>query len=208
MNSQSSDAAVVATPTACLESNNASIDNAVDDAAFAKPAVEQPTVNTDSRPTDVAPLSKVRKTQILQQLANFKSKAAANPRQSGQKTGRTLATSEQSNRGQQERQVDMQIWLLHQAMVNKLLAEPARLPALQAKLEQQLAAGQIRHGAYLFWSSAFALLAQPDVAQHELFRAAILSKEPSANKYRRRTVMVGLLTEEERQQALLAPFPE
>ena len=156
----------------------------------------------------MTPLSKVRKTQILQQLANFSSKTTTNARQSGQKTRRNQAASAQSNRGQQERQVDLQIWLLHQAMVNKLLAEPARLPALVAKLEQQLAAGQIRHGAYLFWSSAFALLAQPELAQHELFRAAILSTEPSANKYRRRTFMVGLLTEEERQQALLAPLPE
>lgn len=207
MNSQSSVTATAGT-TSCIESHNASIDDAVDDAALAKPAVEQQTPNTDSMPADVAPLSKVRKTQILQQLANFSSKTTTNARQSGQKSRRNQAASAQSNRGQQERQVDLQIWLLHQAMVNKLLAEPARLPALVAKLEQQLAAGQIRHGAYLFWSSAFALLAQPELAQPELFRAAILSTEPSANKYRRRTFMVGLLTEEERQQALLAPLPE
>ena len=213
MNSQSSVTATAGTTTPCLESHNASIDDAVDYTVLAKPAVEQPTPNTDSMPINVTPLTKVRKTQILQQLANFSSKTTTNARQSGQKTRRNQAASAQSNRGQQERQVDLQIWLLHQAMVNKLLAEPARLPALVAKLEQQLAAGQIRHGAYLFWSSAFALLAQPELAQpelaqHELFRAAILSTEPSANKYRRRTFMVGLLTEEERQQALLAPLPE
>ena len=152
---------------------------------------------------EAVPLSKGRKTQILQQLANFNSKPPANTRKPGQKSRRNQAPSAMSSRGQQERQVDLQIWLLHQAMVNKLIAEPERMPTLTARLEEQLAAGHIRHGAYLFWSSAFALLPQA-----ELFRAAILSPEPSANKYRRRTLMVGLLTEEERQQALLAQLPE
>lgn len=147
-------------------------------------------------------ISKARKSQILQQLNNFNGKTQSHSRKPEQQTRRNQAPSALSSRGQQERQVDLQIWLLHQAMVNKLLAEPTRLPPLVAKLEQQLAAGQIRHGAYLFWSSAFALLAQP-----EQFRAAVLSHEPSANKYRRRTFMVGLLTEEERQQALLGSPP-
>lgn len=153
---------------------------------------------TTARPN----ISKARKNQILQQLNNFNGKTQSHSRKPAQRTRRDQAPSALSSRGQQERQVDLQIWLLHQAMVNKLLAEPTRLPPLVAKLEQQLAAGQIRHGAYLFWSSAFALLAQP-----EQFRAAVLSHEPSATKYRRRTFMVGLLTEEERQHALLGSPP-
>ncbi len=141
-------------------------------------------------------LTSGRKQQILQQLNNFQSPSAS------KKNRKSIYNASASARGQQERQVDLQIWLLHQAMVNKLLAEPELMPALVSKLEEQLASGQIRHGAYLFWSSAFADLPSP-----ALFRAAILSTEPSANKYRRRTLMTGLLSEDERQQALQAPVP-
>jgi hypothetical protein len=163
-------------------------------------------------------LNAVRKQQIMQQLAKFTNPSARTTKATSQSThtnktassksaslrARTPARTPQSSaRGQQERQIDLQIWLLHQAMVHKLLAEPHLVPEYLAKLEQQLAAGQIRHGAYLFWSCAFADFAKPD-----LFRASLLSTDPSAYKYRRRTLLTGLLTEAERQQALLAPLPE
>jgi hypothetical protein len=177
---------------------------------------ETETTNADFK------LNAARKQQIMQQLAKFTNPSAKTTKAKSQSThsntaisksasarsaslrGRTPArTLHTSARGQQERQIDLQIWLLHQAMVNKLLAEPHLVSEYLAKLEQLLAAGQIRHGAYLFWSCAFADFAKPD-----LFRASLLSTEPSAYKYRRRTLLTGLLTEAERQQALLAPLPE
>ena len=132
-------------------------------------------------------LNAVRKQQIMQQLAKFTNSSARTTQATSQSThtnkttssksaslrARTPARTPQSSaRGQQERQIDLQIWLLHQAMVHKLLAEPHLVPEYLAKLEQQLAAGQIRHGAYLFWSCAFADFAKPD-----LFRESLLSTE-------------------------------
>ncbi len=157
---------------------------------------QEPTlaVSASEPPAKQTKLSAARKNQILEKLSAFSPKSPAK---------RSRSTRNTTVRGQQERQLDLQIWLLHQAMVNKLLQHPELMPMLITKLEQQLSAGQIRHSAYLFWSCAFA-----DFAKPELFRASLLSHEPSAYKYRRRTVMTGLLDETERQQALLAPLPE
>lgn len=100
------------------------------------------------------------------------------------------------NRGakaRQQQQLDRQIWLIHQQMVEKLLANPALLPPLQQQLEQTQQQGLLRHSEYLFWHCAFALY--PD---GPAFRAAILSIEPGPTKYRRRTRLQGLLSETER----------
>jgi len=96
-------------------------------------------------------------------------------------------------KGRQQQQIDRQIWLIHQQMVDKLLANPALLPPVQLQLEQAQQQGLLRHSEYLFWHCALALYQEPDA-----FRAALLSLEPGPTKYRRSTRLQGVLTEAER----------
>lgn len=103
-------------------------------------------------------------------------------------------------KGRQQQQIDQQIWLVHQQMVDKLLANPALLPPVQLQLEQAQQQGLLRHSEYLFWHCALALYQEPDA-----FRAALLSLEPGPTKYRRRTRLQGVLTEAERAAWPVAP---
>lgn len=102
-----------------------------------------------------------------------------------------------SSRNQQ--QLDRQIWQLHQAIVEKILQQPAHAGRLLQQLENRYQQGQLRHAQYLFWSSCLLQVDQPD-----LFRQAVLSNQPQAIKYRRRTALTGVLTEHERQTVLFA----
>lgn len=111
-----------------------------------------------------------------------------------------LKTLRQHRRGQQQQLVDQQIWHLHARIIDKLLAEPELFTPLPAKLEQARQQGLLRHSEYLFWHCAFELFCDPTA-----FRSAILSQEPGPCKYRRRTRLVGILTEEERLQVLRPP---
>jgi hypothetical protein len=176
-----------------------------------------------------------------------------------------------SLRARQEQGIDQQIWFLHQAMVEVIIAEPWRITGLLARIEQYYAQGQLRHGAYLFWHSALtsAQLAgviqikaspideamivapqlstplfepeptdiadnpqgpcaplAPDLTSHQsvtknimshegaaMLRSSILALTPQAEKYRRKTMLIGVLTEAQRQAALerarqCAFFPE
>lgn len=100
-------------------------------------------------------------------------------------------------RGQSQQVQDAQILRLHQKIVQKIELEPDLCAKVQQCLEQRLAAGQIRHGEYLYWSCLLL-----EVHQQEQFRQGVLSMEPRICKYRRRTPFVGILTEQERQQIL------
>lgn len=92
---------------------------------------------------------------------------------------------------------DQQILALHQQMVEKLIASPQLAAPLLERLEARYQAKQLRHGAFLFWHCALTQLDHP-----ELVRASLLSMEPSACRYRRKTQLSGLLSEDERQQIL------
>lgn len=96
-----------------------------------------------------------------------------------------------------QQQIDQQIWLLHQAIVEKILKEPAHASRLLQQLDNRYQQGQLRHAEYLFWSSSLLQIDQPD-----LFRQTLLSSQPQAVKYRRRTALSGVLTEDERQAVL------
>lgn len=113
-------------------------------------------------------------------------------------TGAGQSAVLQQRRGQQQQLVDRQIWHLHARMVDKLLAEPLLFAPLPEKLEQARQQGLLRHSEYLFWHCAFVLFHDPAA-----FRSAILSQAPGPCKYRRRTRLIGILTEEERLQVLL-----
>jgi hypothetical protein len=92
---------------------------------------------------------------------------------------------------------DWQIQALHQAMADKLLAEPERLADIKLKLEQRYQAGQLRHSGYIHWHSVLDTIDEP-----QLFRQELLSNDARMRKLRRRTILVGVLTEAERQQVL------
>lgn len=97
---------------------------------------------------------------------------------------------------------DIQILALHQKMLEKLQQQPHRVSEFLDKLEQRKLHGRIRHGEYLFW---FCALSQ---WQHQAQAiASLLSMEPGPRKYRRRTLLAGLLTETERQQILFGLAP-
>lgn len=93
--------------------------------------------------------------------------------------------------------IDQQIWLLHQAMVEKMLAEPCHANRILAQLDQRYQQGLLRHNEYLFWSTALLQLEQP-----LLFRQALLGDDAQSRKYRRRTALHAILTETERQAIL------
>lgn len=93
---------------------------------------------------------------------------------------------------------DLQILALHQKMLEKLQQQPSLVPEFLDKLEQRKLHGRIRHGEYLFWYCALSQW------QHQAQAiSSLLSMEPGPRKYRRRTLLAGLLTEPERQQILL-----
>jgi hypothetical protein len=100
--------------------------------------------------------------------------------------------------GIKDENIDRQILVLHQAIAAKLLAEPDLLEQVRAKLEERRDNGQLGYGAYMHWVSVLELYAEP-----EQFCAGITEDSPYLRKLRRRTPFVGILTEQERQQALL-----
>lgn len=84
-------------------------------------------------------------------------------------------------------------------MADKLLAEPWRIADVRQTLERRYQADQIRHSGYIHWHSILDCIDQP-----ELFLAALLDTGERMTKLRRRTVLVGILTEAERSAALQA----
>tara|TARA_R100001443_G_scaffold42209_2_gene55484 strand:- start:7161 stop:7508 length:348 start_codon:yes stop_codon:yes gene_type:complete len=92
---------------------------------------------------------------------------------------------------------DKQILRLHQAIVAKLLAEPSRIADIYQRLEQRYQAGQLRHSAYIHWHSILDCIDQP-----ELFQREVLDEGERMCKLRRRTILTGILTEQERIELL------
>jgi len=131
---------------------------------------------------------------MSQQQRNGRSLMPALPSQSPQ----AKTTRRQSAAAGSQQRIDQQIWLLHQAMAIKLLQQPALADTVRQRLDNWQQQGQIRHGAFLFWSCLLDLLHEP-----ERFCAELLSWELQICKYRRRTPLLGLLSETERQQALM-----
>ncbi|MBU1310564.1 MAG: hypothetical protein KKE30_13665 [Gammaproteobacteria bacterium] len=94
---------------------------------------------------------------------------------------------------------DCQILRLHSAMADKLLAQPELVTQVLQTLEQRYQAGLLRHSGYIHWYSILDCINEP-----KLFRSALLDDSERMRKLRRRTVLVGILTEDER-QAVLVP---
>ncbi|WP_339721497.1 hypothetical protein [uncultured Paraglaciecola sp.] len=97
----------------------------------------------------------------------------------------------------QQDNIDKQILFLHQAMGEKLIANHDYLTQVAETIQARYECGQMRQGAYLFWSSLLEYVEQP-----VLFMATLLEDSPQITQYRRQTPLVGILTEEERQKVL------
>ncbi|MCC2615232.1 hypothetical protein LJ739_03115 [Aestuariibacter halophilus] len=93
--------------------------------------------------------------------------------------------------------MDRQIWALHQAIGQKLLRSPELAADVQTKIEQRYAAGQLRHGPYLTWSTLL-----EHISQAEVFMQGLLDPSPRMRQLRRRTPFTGILTEAERARVL------
>lgn len=94
--------------------------------------------------------------------------------------------------------IDRQIWLLHQAMAEKLIAQPHLRRQVIDKIEQRYQMGKLRHGPYLTWSSLM-----ENIDDEALFKRTLLDDTPYMRKLRRKTPLVGVLTEQERQDVLM-----
>lgn len=100
--------------------------------------------------------------------------------------------------GLKEKFVDRQILALHKAMVEKLINFPELRKNVISVIEERHENGRLRYGAYLTWSCLM-----DNIDDHQMFRDGVLEDTPRMNKLRRQTPFVGVLTEEERQEALL-----
>jgi len=94
---------------------------------------------------------------------------------------------------------DIVIAALHKRMAQKLIAQPDLFAKVENTLKSRYEAGMLRHGAYLNWECVLALKSDP-----EAFMEALLDDSPTMLKLRRRTILTGILTEEERTQVLAA----
>lgn len=93
--------------------------------------------------------------------------------------------------------IDRQVLVIHIAMVEKLLKHPELHQQIFDTLEGRLALGKLRYGAYMTW---FSLM--DNIHDENMFRSGVLENSPRMKKLRRRTPFTGVLTEEERQEAM------
>lgn len=94
--------------------------------------------------------------------------------------------------------IDRQILAIHQAIVEKLIANKKLTEPLFDILEERKLAGKLGYGAYLTW---FCLL--ENIEDEKAFKQGVLEDTPRMRKLRRSTPLVGVLNEDERQQALM-----
>lgn len=99
--------------------------------------------------------------------------------------------------GLKEKFIDRQILAIHKAIVVKLLQHPELHQQVFDKIEARREAGKLRHGGYLTW---YCLM--ENIGDKKLFAEGVLEDSPKMRKLRRSSPFVGILTEEERQQAL------
>ena len=93
--------------------------------------------------------------------------------------------------------IDRQVLAIHVAMVEKLLKHPELHQQIFDTLENRLALGKLRYGAYMTW---FSLM--DNIHDEHMFRSGVLENSPRMKKLRRTTPFTGVLTEEERQEAM------
>ena len=100
-------------------------------------------------------------------------------------------------RKQRRSEVNERIRKLHEAIADKVLANPDLLGGIEDKLEQRYESKMMRYGSYMLWKSILETVNQPDV-----FKALLLAEDERTANLRRETIFTGVLTEEERTSAL------
>lgn len=101
-------------------------------------------------------------------------------------------------RGIKDEFIDKQILAIHRAIVFKVLNDPSLITQVEKILEQRRELGKLSYSAYLTWQCIL-----ETVDNNKLFAESVLEDSPKMQRLRRRTPFVGILTEEERQKALL-----
>lgn len=105
---------------------------------------------------------------------------------------------QRSNHGSmQQNFIDQQILDLHKAIAEKLLASPELINKVKITLNERYENGTMHYGAFLTWNC---LLEQ--INDKGLFLKGMLDNSDTMRKYRRKTPFIGILNEQERQQAL------
>ncbi|SET74312.1 hypothetical protein [Thalassotalea agarivorans] len=102
-----------------------------------------------------------------------------------------------SKRGVRDDYIDKQILVIHQAMVEKLIAQPALVADVIKQVEARKETGKLNYSGYLTWISLL-----ENIENHDWFRKGVLEDSPRMKRLRRKTPLVNILTEQERQQAL------
>lgn len=102
-----------------------------------------------------------------------------------------------SLKGSENDGIDRQIAALHYAMGRKLLSDPVLVEKTKNKIEERYQNGYLRHGAYLTWISLIEHIDQPDK-----FFQGLMEDTPRMKKLRRKTPLVGILNEKERQEVI------
>ncbi len=100
-------------------------------------------------------------------------------------------------RGIKDDYIDRQISVIHEAIVDKLIANPELVAQVQSRLDHKREEGTIRYGAYITWTSILELY-----DDKEAFRRGILEDSHQMRRLRRTTPFVGILNEDERRAAL------
>ena len=95
--------------------------------------------------------------------------------------------------------VDKQVLAIHQAIVAKVIQHPELISNVLEVLQRRKNQGRMSYGAYITWLSICELVSEP-----ETFQKAILEDSPKMRRFRRETPFVGILTEQEREQALMS----
>ncbi|GEA10275.1 hypothetical protein [Alteromonas sp. KUL49] len=86
---------------------------------------------------------------------------------------------------------------IHRSVATKIIEEPALLTPVIERLEERYQSGIMRYGSYIMWQVILEAIDDP-----QRFEALLLSDDERTVKLRRQTIFTGVLTEEEREQAL------
>lgn len=127
---------------------------------------------------------------------------------------KSLSRHKRSRREQRSRKfgvldtnIDRQIWAIHEAIVDKLIADPRLIEQVKASIEQKMEEGHPRFKSLRSWW--FIL---EGCRTHEQLRSEILEESDYKRKLRRATPFSGILSEEERvaalEKAAVGPTPE
>lgn len=100
-------------------------------------------------------------------------------------------------RGMKDENIDRQITVIHRAIAEKLIANPELVEQVRDKLVSRREQGKLSYGQFITCFSMLELIDKP-----EEFIQHMTEDSLQMRKLRRKTPFVGILTEEERQQAL------